>query len=62
MYFSLKYLPLPDAIVLTFLAPPCTALAGYLLLGEKFSVQEAFAGSCVSLFQLIEKMPDYVAA
>lgn len=44
IYFSLKYLSLSDATVLTFLSPLCTAAAGALLLGEKFSRKEAFAG------------------
>ncbi|KXN91325.1 hypothetical protein AN958_01300 [Leucoagaricus sp. SymC.cos] len=44
IYFSLQYLSLSDATVLTFLAPLCTAASGALFLGEKFSRREAFAG------------------
>ncbi|KAF8881629.1 drug/metabolite transporter superfamily [Infundibulicybe gibba] len=52
IYYSLQYLSLSDATVLTFLAPLCTAIAGSLLLGEKFSVREALAG-IFSLFGVI---------
>ncbi|KAF4621973.1 hypothetical protein D9613_009250 [Agrocybe pediades] len=44
VYYSLQYLSLSDATVLTFLAPMCTAIAGALLLGEKFTRKEALAG------------------
>jgi len=44
VYYSLQYLSLSDATVLTFLAPSATAVAGYFLLGELFSRKEAAAG------------------
>jgi hypothetical protein len=44
LYYSLEYLSLSDATVLTFLVPMCTAMAGALFLGETFSCREAFAG------------------
>ncbi|KAL9708898.1 hypothetical protein Ac2012v2_008053 [Leucoagaricus gongylophorus] len=44
VYFSLQYLSLSDATVLTFLSPLCTAASGALFLGEKFSRKEVFAG------------------
>ncbi|KDR72929.1 hypothetical protein GALMADRAFT_252278 [Galerina marginata CBS 339.88] len=44
VYYSLQYLSLSDATVLTFLAPMCTAMAGSVLLGENFTRREAFAG------------------
>ena len=44
VYYSLEYLSLSDSTVLTFLVPMCTALAGALFLGEKFSCREVFAG------------------
>ncbi|KDR72932.1 hypothetical protein GALMADRAFT_252285 [Galerina marginata CBS 339.88] len=44
IYFSLKYLSLSDAIVLTFLSPTSTAIAGSILLGETFTVRQALAG------------------
>ena len=44
VYYSLHYLSLSDATVLTFLAPMCTAMAGAFFLGEKISLREVFAG------------------
>lgn len=44
VYYSLQYLSLSDATVLTFLAPMCTAVTGAVLLHEKLSWREAFAG------------------
>ncbi|KAF8906965.1 EamA-like transporter family-domain-containing protein [Gymnopilus junonius] len=44
VYYSLQYLSLSDATVLTFLAPMCTAMAGAVLLGETFTRRQAFAG------------------
>ncbi|KAJ3813036.1 integral membrane protein DUF6 [Lentinula aff. lateritia] len=49
IYFSLKFLSLSDATVLTFLSPLCTAVAGALFLGETVGRKEIFAG----LFSLI---------
>ncbi|KAF8647967.1 hypothetical protein AX16_006428 [Volvariella volvacea WC 439] len=44
IYFSLQYLSLSDATVLTFLAPLGTAISGAVFLGEKFGRKEALAG------------------
>jgi drug/metabolite transporter (DMT)-like permease len=44
MYLSLQYLSVADAIVLTFLTPITTAVAGSLLLKEGYSVTQAVAG------------------
>ncbi|KAL5480376.1 hypothetical protein ACEPAI_1646 [Sanghuangporus weigelae] len=44
VYYSLQYLSLSDATVLTFLAPLTTAVAGYFFLGEAFHRREALAG------------------
>lgn len=49
VYFSLQYLSLSDATVLTFLAPLCTGIAGSLLLKEKFTLKEALAGCTLPL-------------
>ncbi|KAK2462436.1 hypothetical protein APHAL10511_005533 [Amanita phalloides] len=51
-YYSLQYLPLSDAIVLTLLTPLSTAIAGSFLLKEKFTKGEALAGT-VSLFGVV---------
>jgi len=45
IYFSLQYLSLSDATVLTFLAPICTVFTGALFLGETFSRRQVLAGS-----------------
>ncbi|KAI0048180.1 DUF6-domain-containing protein, partial [Auriscalpium vulgare] len=52
MYFSLKYLSLSDATVLTFLAPIFTGFTGALFLKEPFSRKEFLAGLC-SFFGVI---------
>ena len=44
LFYSLEYLSLSDATVLTFLVPMCTAIIGALFLGENFLLREAFAG------------------
>jgi drug/metabolite transporter (DMT)-like permease len=43
MYFSLQYLSLSDAVVLTFLSPFCTGVAGSIFLGESFTLKAAAA-------------------
>ena len=50
MYYSLNYLSLADATVITFLGPFTIALAGHLLLGESYSVKEATAGGEITAF------------
>ncbi|CDO68508.1 hypothetical protein BN946_scf184998.g5 [Trametes cinnabarina] len=52
VYYSLQYLSLSDATVLTFLAPMCTAITGAVLLHEPFSWREALAG-LASLFGVV---------
>jgi len=44
VYYSLQYLSLSDATVLTFLSPLTTAIAGALLLNETFTWPQAFSG------------------
>ena len=44
IYYSVKYLSLSDAVVLSFLVPTTTAVAGFLFLHEKLSRKEVFAG------------------
>ncbi|KAF9467671.1 EamA-like transporter family-domain-containing protein [Collybia nuda] len=43
IYYSLQFLSLSDATVITFLAPLCTGIAGALLLKENFTKKEALA-------------------
>ncbi|KJA16060.1 hypothetical protein HYPSUDRAFT_47806 [Hypholoma sublateritium FD-334 SS-4] len=52
IYYSLQYLSLSDATVLTFLAPMCTTVTGSFFLGEKFTRREALAG-LVSLIGVV---------
>ncbi|KIM44305.1 hypothetical protein M413DRAFT_378817 [Hebeloma cylindrosporum] len=44
LYYSLRYLSLSDAVVLTFFVPTCTAISGAVFLGESFKLREAMAG------------------
>ncbi|KAJ1034986.1 hypothetical protein NDA18_000591 [Ustilago nuda] len=44
LYYSLQFLSLADATVITFLAPLATGLLALLVLGEPFTLREAFAG------------------
>ncbi|KAF9467669.1 EamA-like transporter family-domain-containing protein [Collybia nuda] len=43
MYYSLQFLSLSDATVITFLVPFCTGIAGALFLKENFTKKQAFA-------------------
>ena len=45
MYYSLQYLSLSDATVLSFLAPMCTAVTGALLLKEELTLRQVIASS-----------------
>jgi len=44
LYFSLQYLSLSDATVLTFMVPTTTALAAAILLKEVYTIQQAMSG------------------
>lgn len=57
IYYSLQYLPLSEATVLTFLTPCCTLLLGYIFLGEEFSIKEALAGLVALLGVVIIARP-----
>ncbi|KAH9974987.1 hypothetical protein BGW80DRAFT_1225285 [Lactifluus volemus] len=52
MYFSLQYLPLSDATVLTFITPTLTTFSGAIFLKELLSLKETCAGLC-SFFGVI---------
>jgi drug/metabolite transporter (DMT)-like permease len=45
VYYALQYLSLSDSIVLSFILPLSTAMAGSLVLNEKFTKGEALAAS-----------------
>ena len=44
LYFSLQYLSLSDATVLTFMVPTTTALAAAMFLKEMYTIQQAMCG------------------
>jgi hypothetical protein len=58
MYFSLQYLSLSDAVVLTFLAPFCAGISGSIFLGENFTRKEAFASRKYHLTQQLASESD----
>ncbi|KAG5351647.1 hypothetical protein C0989_005419 [Termitomyces sp. Mn162] len=46
IYYSLQYLSLSDATVLTFLSPLCTGIAGAIFLKERYTMGQALASLC----------------
>ncbi|KAH9895972.1 hypothetical protein C8Q73DRAFT_729352 [Cubamyces lactineus] len=60
VYYSLQYLSLSDATVLTFLAPMCTAITGAVLLHEPFSWREALAGLASLLGVVLIARPQFL--
>lgn len=44
LYYSLQYLSLADATVITFLGPLATGLLGYIVLREPFTLRETMGG------------------
>ncbi|KAH9849174.1 DUF6-domain-containing protein [Lenzites betulinus] len=60
VYYSLQYLSLSDATVLTFLAPMCTAVTGAVLLHEQLSWREAVAGLASLLGVVLIARPNFL--
>ncbi|KAI5119676.1 hypothetical protein M0805_009620 [Coniferiporia weirii] len=60
VYYSLQYLSLSDATVLTFLSPFSTALAGHFVLNEVFSRREAAAGALSLIGVILIAQPQLV--
>ena len=56
MFFSLQYLSLSDATVLTFLIPTFTGFSGALFLEEPFLLRELFAGCTYTTSSLSFKL------
>lgn len=54
VHYSLQYLSLSDATVISFLSPSVTVLLGYLLLKEPFSLSEGIAGRESSPFSPLQ--------
>ncbi|KAI0030026.1 drug/metabolite transporter superfamily, partial [Vararia minispora EC-137] len=60
VYFSLQYLSLSDATVLTFLSPIFTGIAGSLFLKEPFSRKELLAGLCSFAGVVLIARPEFL--
>ncbi|KAI0072258.1 DUF6-domain-containing protein [Panus rudis PR-1116 ss-1] len=60
VYYSLQYLSLSDATVLTFLAPMCTAVTGALFLKEDFHWKQAVASLCSLLGVVLIARPEFI--
>ncbi|KAI0065193.1 DUF6-domain-containing protein [Artomyces pyxidatus] len=60
VYYSLSYLSLSDATVLTFLAPIFTGFTGALFLKEPFSRKELLAGLCSFLGVVLIARPHFI--
>ncbi|KAG5641444.1 hypothetical protein DXG03_005218 [Asterophora parasitica] len=60
IYYSLQYLSLSDATVLTFLAPLCTGISGALFLKERYSKREALASVCSLLGVVLIARPAFL--
>ncbi|KAJ8597259.1 DUF6-domain-containing protein [Rhizopogon salebrosus TDB-379] len=60
MYWSLQYLSVADATVLTFLKPLTTALAGWIFLKEGYSIKQGFAAVCSLLGVVLIARPPFL--
>lgn len=60
VFFSLQYLSLSDATVLTFIAPILTGVSGAVLLGESLSLRETLAGLCSFLGVVFISRPEFL--
>ncbi|KZV77765.1 DUF6-domain-containing protein [Peniophora sp. CONT] len=60
VYFSLRYLSLSDATVLTFLAPIFTGIASAIVLKEPFSRKELLAGLCSFVGVILIARPQFL--
>jgi len=60
MYFSLQYLSLSDATVLTFIAPILTGFSGAVFLKESLSIGEVLASLCSFLGVVLISRPQFL--
>ncbi|KDQ09209.1 hypothetical protein BOTBODRAFT_534340 [Botryobasidium botryosum FD-172 SS1] len=60
VYYSLQYLSLSDATVISFLSPSVTAVLGYFLLKESFSIREGIAGLISLTGVFLVARPEFV--
>jgi drug/metabolite transporter (DMT)-like permease len=56
MYWSLQYLSVADATVLTFLKPLTTALAGWIFLKEGYSIKQGFAAGGSDMLNFVDSL------
>jgi drug/metabolite transporter (DMT)-like permease len=54
LYWSLQYLSVADATVLTFLAPLTTAFTGCILLKESYSIKQGVAAGDIAMLNFLE--------
>ncbi|OJA11334.1 hypothetical protein AZE42_04936 [Rhizopogon vesiculosus] len=59
-YWSLQYLSVADATVLTFLTPLTTAVAGFVLLKESYSIKQAVLAVCSLLGVVLIARPPFL--
>ncbi|KAI9450018.1 hypothetical protein BJY52DRAFT_1419736 [Lactarius psammicola] len=60
VYFSLQYLSLSDAVVLTFIVPILTGFSGAVFLKEPLSLRELLAGLCSFLGVILIAQPQFL--
>lgn len=60
VYFSLQYLSLSDATVLTFIVPILTGFSGAVFLKEPLSLRELLAGMCSFLGVILIARPPFL--
>jgi len=60
LYWSLQYLSVADATVLTDLTPLTTAVAGYLILKESYSTKQAVAAVCSLIGVVLIARPPFL--
>ncbi|KAG1736881.1 drug/metabolite transporter superfamily [Suillus paluster] len=60
LYLSIQYLSVADATVLGFLKPLTTAVAGCVLLKERYSIKQAVAGVCSLLGVVLIARPPFL--
>ncbi|KAI9439324.1 integral membrane protein DUF6 [Lactarius indigo] len=60
VYFSLQYLSLSDATVLTFMVPIFTGFSGAVFLKESLSLRELLAGLCSFLGVILIARPQFL--
>jgi len=60
MYYSLMYLTVSDAVVITFLVPSVTGFLAWMVLGERWTLVEAMGGLVSLLGVLLIARPSFI--